>query len=220
MIVRFFDYLEANAEDYWQVPELELAGPHLSEEDEEDLFGAAYEDVTYQDTTGDEEGAVSDGGGPVEEFDLEHGSRATGETFAFSVHACSAVADRGRARRRKIVRAGHGWEQTPGVGCERRATNRQRLLALLDAIHTHPLREPTGDYDSLVEYDRRRVLKEQLLFTTIGTCLDTVAGRQRLAGRLATGSDGRRPSRRRRAWEPFAIRLEQALFAGEAAAAR
>src|SRR5439155_705932 len=48
----------------------------------------------------------------------------------------------------------------------------QRLLGLLDAIHGHPLPEPSGDYESLVEYDRRRVLKEQLLYTAIGTCLD------------------------------------------------
>ena len=46
------------------------------------------------------------------------------------------------------------------------------MLTLLDAVHAQPLPEPTGDYDSLVEYDRRRVLKEQLLYTTIAACLD------------------------------------------------
>ena len=51
--------------------------------------------------------------------------------------------------------------------------NRRRLLELLDAIHNHPLPEPSGDHDSLVEYDRRRDLKEQLIYATIATCLDT-----------------------------------------------
>ena len=50
LVVKFFDYLEANAEDYWEVPTLDLveAGEE-EEEEEEDLYGAAYEDVTYQD---------------------------------------------------------------------------------------------------------------------------------------------------------------------------
>src|SRR6202043_1375734 len=73
LIVKFFDHLEANAEDYWQVPALEVAG--LGEEDEgpehEDLYEAAYEKFTYQDSTDDREGAVSDGGEPAEPFDLE-----------------------------------------------------------------------------------------------------------------------------------------------------
>ena len=49
---------------------------------------------------------------------------------------------------------------------------RRQMLTLLDAVQRQPLPEPTGDYDSLVEYDRRRVLKEQLLYTTIAACLD------------------------------------------------
>ena len=72
LVVKFFDYLEANAEDYWEVPALDLAeAGEDEEEEEEDLYGAAYEDVTYQDTTDDSEGDVSDGGEPTDEFDLE-----------------------------------------------------------------------------------------------------------------------------------------------------
>ncbi len=66
---KFLDYLEANAEEYWQVPRFEMAAEVLGEdasgepgdeEDEEDesddednVFGAAYEHVTYRDTTDD-----------------------------------------------------------------------------------------------------------------------------------------------------------------------
>ena len=49
---------------------------------------------------------------------------------------------------------------------------RRQMLNLLDAVHAQPLPEPTGDYDSLVEYDRRRVLKEQVLYAMIAACLD------------------------------------------------
>ena len=72
---KFFDYLEANAEDYWQVPALEvgeLGMPRKAEEeDSEDLFGAAYEGVTYKDSTGDDDEGAVVGARPREEFDLE-----------------------------------------------------------------------------------------------------------------------------------------------------
>ncbi|MHB1423805.1 MAG: hypothetical protein ACYC3I_11540 [Gemmataceae bacterium] len=217
LIVRFFDYLEANAEDYWQVPELEFAGPPLLEEKEENLFGAAYEDVTYQDTTDDEEGAVSDGG-PVEEFDLE----PEAGRLEKRLHFLSTLARLWQIAARAVsedMRAGRSWKQAPRAWLRTARGNRQRLLALLDAIHTHPLREPTGDYDSLVEYDRRRGLKEQLLFTTISSCLDSSLAVSALQGALGGGEEEGDESETT-AWEPFAIRLEQALFVGEASAAR
>ncbi|MGH7172180.1 MAG: hypothetical protein ACRELG_18040, partial [Gemmataceae bacterium] len=218
LIVRFFDYLEANAEDYWQVPELELPGPPLIEDREDDLFGAAYEDVTYQDSTGDDnEGAVADGG-PVEEFDLDQ----EGERLEKRLQFLSTLARLWQIAARTVTedrRAGREWGETPSDWLRTARGNRQRLLVLLDAIHTHPLREPTGDYDSLVEYDRRRVLKEQLLFTIIGACLDTSLAVSALQGALGSNVEESAESEAT-AWEPFAIRLEQTLFAGEAVAAR
>src|SRR5262249_41716364 len=75
---KFIDYLEANAEEYWNVPRLERLGgaeelpPPQAQDDEEALFGAAYEGVTYQDSTDDGvEGEVL-GFEPVQEFELEH----------------------------------------------------------------------------------------------------------------------------------------------------
>jgi hypothetical protein len=234
LIVKFFDYLEANAEDYWQVPELELPGPPLTEEREDDLFRAAYEDVTYQDTTDDEEGAVSDGG-PVEEFDL--GPEV--ERLEKRLHFLSTLARLWQIAARIVtedVRAGQSWEQIPNDWLRTARSNRQRLLALIDAIHAYPLREPTGDYDSLVEYDRRRVLKEQLLFTAISACLDASLAVSALQGASRvedlhsvldeattvqqSESSHRSSDLEETAWEPLAIRLEQALFAGEASTAR
>ncbi len=218
LIVKFFDYLEANAEEYWQVPALELFGPMPAEEDEEDVFGAAYEDVTYRDTTGgDDEGAVADGG-PVEEFDLE----GEGARLEKRLHFLSTLARLWQIAARTVTedqRAGANWDATPAGWLSTARNNQRRLLTLLDAIHTHPIHEPTGDYDSLVEYDRRRVLKEQLLFTAIGACLDTSLAVGALQG--ATGETAEETSDLPAAeWEASAIRLEQALFAGESAAVR
>ena len=95
---KFLDYLEANAEEYWQVPQFEMAAELLgadgreedelaaeaeeSEDDfpadesdeadeEDDLFRAAYEDVTYRDSTDDGvEGEVFEGGESPADFEL------------------------------------------------------------------------------------------------------------------------------------------------------
>src|SRR4029079_17184085 len=58
LAVKFFDYLEANAEDFGLVPRLDLLGTGgdpadgpapKAEEEEDSLYGAAYEDMTYKD---------------------------------------------------------------------------------------------------------------------------------------------------------------------------
>ncbi len=84
---KFLDYLEANAEEYWQVPRFEMAAEVLGEdasgepgdeEDEEDesddednVFGAAYEHVTYRDTTDDGvEGDMYETGPSATEFEM------------------------------------------------------------------------------------------------------------------------------------------------------
>ena len=56
LVVRFFDYLEANAEEYWEVPRWKSLGRRRRTTRKRDLFGAAYEDVTYQDSTDDARG--------------------------------------------------------------------------------------------------------------------------------------------------------------------
>ena len=80
LVVRFFDYLEANADDFDQVLHLDVLGTgseeasHPSDEDpadqEDSLYGAAYEDMTYKDSTDDDvEGEVLDFM-PQKDFDL------------------------------------------------------------------------------------------------------------------------------------------------------
>ncbi len=97
---KFFDYLEANAESYWSAPHFEVGdaslGNHsaddwkqelasatddlLDPEDDlddadEDIFAAAYEGMSYRDTTDDgNEGAIFDTGGDsgsVDEIETE-----------------------------------------------------------------------------------------------------------------------------------------------------
>ena len=99
-VARFFELLEANAEEYWQAPVLaidskfgdlfddlddveyydpeeDLEEPLEDEEDEDDeensIFSAAYEEMVYRDTTDDgNEGEIFDDGIEYEESDWEY----------------------------------------------------------------------------------------------------------------------------------------------------
>ena len=76
LVKRFFDYLEANADAYWEVPTLEFANgmthQETSSEEEEGLYDAAYAGVTYHDSADDnQEGSVADEGALQQEFELE-----------------------------------------------------------------------------------------------------------------------------------------------------
>jgi hypothetical protein len=214
LVGRFFDYLEANAEEYWHVPALDVGARAVEEEEEEeeDIYSAAYDEVTYQDSTGDvDEGGLVESG-PVEEFDLER----EGERLEKRLRFLSTLARLWQIAARALsMDRGTDPDATAAWLTEARS-KQERLLGLLDAVHLHPLPEPPGDYDSLVEYDRRRVLKEQLLYTAIGTCLDMSLAVSALQGASGTAA----PAEASAPWEPHAIRLEQALFGGDAAAAR
>jgi hypothetical protein len=213
LVVKFFDYLEANAEEFWEVPALDVSDAAEEEDDKEDLYGAAYEDVTYQDSTDDDEGAVADGGGPREDFDLEREAERLERRLRF----LATLARLWQVAARFV--GAEGAESPAAAWLREAGEKRRRMLRLIDAVHAQPLPEPSGAYDSLVEYDRRRVLKDQLLAASIGACLDLTlavgALRGAVAGAAAPAEDEAAP-----AWEPFALRLEDALFRGEPDAAR
>ncbi|HEV3258473.1 MAG TPA: hypothetical protein VG013_16470 [Gemmataceae bacterium] len=221
LVKKFFDYLEANAEEEWQVPVLHRpAVPGETDHGEDSLYSAAYDDVTYRDSADDsEEGAVA-GGGPQEDFDLDIDVEGLEVRLRFlstvarlwQIAARSAAAGSGRAAQEEQALA--SWL---AVARE----NRRKLLILLDDLHAWPVPEPLGSYDSLVEYDRRRHVKEQLLYTAISTCLDASMALGTLAGVL--GEAGGEPAAAapwRPEWERAAVRLEQALLRGDAGTVR
>src|SRR5262249_20290381 len=211
LVRKFFDYLEANAEEYWHVPELEEAVLEQESEDDDDVYGAAYEGVTYQDSADDDqEGAVIGDEPPRQEFDLESEGELIGKRLRF----LSTVARLWQiAARRASVDA-----ETIDAWLTRARANEEKLLALLQAIHARPIPEPLGSQESLMEYDHRRMLKEQLLYATIGTCLDTFLAVGSLHG--ARGDSEIKPTPHRPAWEPLGIRLERAFQQADAATAR
>lgn len=223
LVVKFFDHLEANAEDYWQVPSLgpeQLPMPRPAGDEADDLYSAAYEDVTYRDSADDNEaGAVADGG-PRQEFHLE----AEGEGLARRLRFLATLARLWLLAARQDVGlgpdGGRGEQLTAWLATARE--KQARLLALLDALQAVPVPLPLGSEESLVEFDRRRLFKEHLLYQAIATCLDMALAVGALDGASGgtsapalAGPEGERP-----AWEPWAVRLEQAFLRGDAAEVR
>jgi hypothetical protein len=215
LLARFLDQLEANAEDYWQVPNVGpelLPMPREAEADDEDLFGAAYEDVTYRDSADDDqEGAVADGGELGREFILE----GQGESIARRLRFMSAVAQLWALAAHQASRlpADSGRAENLAAWLAAAREKQDQLLTLLDALHACPVPPPLGSQESVMEYDRRRILKEQLVYQAIATCLDANLAVGALRGAL--GQTEEHPD-----WEPWAIRLEQALLRGDAAEGR
>src|SRR5439155_655567 len=85
---KFIDYMEANADEYWTVPRLERPAaeelpPPQAQDDEEALFGAAYEGVTYQDSTDDGVEGELLGFEPQQEYDLEPDSERLEKRLRF-----------------------------------------------------------------------------------------------------------------------------------------
>jgi len=209
---KFFDYLEANAGTFWDAPHWEIGSaptarseslafdeedePHSEADDGENLFSAAYEDVVFQDSADDGvEGELFDTStGSDDELVLE--ADRISERLAFlstlsrlwRITALSPLADTADATddlaetRRNRIRTMRRW-----IG--RAERNRIRLLDLLDAVHAHRIPAFWGDHDSMVEYDRRRVVKETLLERIIATCVET-ADAERLLMAAVTAEAG------------------------------
>ena len=222
LVCRFLDSLEINADEYWRVPVLEIS--HSTEEpagdEEDDLFKAAYEGMTYRDTTDDREGAVADGAEPSDEFDLEaEADRLTRRLqFLTTVARVWHIAARRVAADAPPNQRAEALGRWLGVARE----NRERLLVLLDAVQAQAVPQPVGAFEAMVEYDRRRGLKEQLLQNIISTCLETEMAVGALEGALLRDGtpEGFTPSAYARSWGPPALALERAIQARDPEAVR
>jgi hypothetical protein len=226
LVVRFFDAIEANAEEYWQVPRLDPLGvgeeaaagqPPMEPEEEEDEFAAAYEGMTYKDSADDNvESEVLDIM-PQKDFDLQHEAERLTDRLRFLASLAGlwnlgtrAIVVAPDDRRDQAQNAAMGWLSTA-------RRNYQDLLALLDRIHTHEIPRPTGAYESIVEYDRRNVLKEQLLGLAIATCLDQALAIGALQN--VSAAPGSPAGLFGADWERVGLQLERALLRREARAA-
>ncbi|MGB7346204.1 MAG: hypothetical protein WBD20_18445 [Pirellulaceae bacterium] len=201
LVHKCFDYLEANAEEYWSAPtftlgrskppkrdwDLELTAAEEADDDEVGgLFDAAYEDMTYRDTTDDgNEGAIFEFGDDGGSDDLERESKRLVEHLIFlqslarmwAVAADIAVADSNPDHAESRLHALQSW-------ANRACQNRIGLLELLDAVRNYTVKPAGSDKDSMRSYDRHRVLRDSLMERIIGTAVEMSDSRRLVVGAL------------------------------------
>ncbi len=224
---KFFDYLEANAGHYWQLPKWGLSDAdgrtapdevalEPPPEEEDTLFGAAYEQMTYRDTTDDGmESSTFDSEPDETESELSFEVERITDHLQFLAtlaHLWKFTAtvsqpdDSPPGERDEILR---GW-------LKQAENNYQGLMDLLTTVHRFPIPAPRGSQESMLEYDRRRSLKDMLLDNIISVCIDTAdclrlirAAMQEPAA-IAVGEK----------WEEPMHRALRAVLRGDAAAVR
>lgn len=191
LVRRMFDYLEANAGEYWNAPSLQHAlgrtggrdvdwsddvADDGDSDDEDDVFNAAYDNVVYKDSTAD--GVVGDtlDSGPAGssgdgEFELLEKTLEVRLKFVRTmalllqqgaVLACQAARDADKLE--SVAEAVTGWlEQANAL-----ETGLERLI---EDIWNRAVSESSGDHDANVEYDIQLQTKFYLLHVAITTCL-------------------------------------------------
>lgn len=262
---KFFDYLEANAEHYWSAPKFslgvttkkkkrnwdaELEGAEAADVNEdslddaggsanEGLFDAAYEGVTYHDTTDDGHDApiFGDGKSSDETEDaLEAESKRLADHLSFleslarmwaiaadigySTGDPSGATDDARADRLHALSA---W-------VNRAAVNREGLLELLDDVRSYRVNPQGSDSESMRHYDRRRLTRDSLLERVIATTVEVSDARRVITGVLIAEQSRRAaesteaaqddPLSLMSADDAGAVRMFAALISGDHLAAR
>jgi hypothetical protein len=219
---KMLDYLEANADDYGHVPQLNLTGKPAADEksDEpakpaeddgpEELFAAAYEDVTFRDSADDGFEGETLGWTAATEFELANEADRIADRLAF----LSTLAELWKMVASALGARGNGQQdrQTVLAGWLAQANANSRQLAeLLRVVDRYRIPPPRGTHESLIEYDRRSGIKESLLEQIIATCVETADA----ARSLSAAVEQIEPSGPLAPWEEPAQRVLRAIFRGD-----
>ncbi|MGI9430315.1 MAG: hypothetical protein ACR2NM_16760, partial [Bythopirellula sp.] len=206
---KFFAYLEANAEEYWQVPSMSIdeslesmfdevlddidgavyfeddedAESYEEDDDEEsgELFEAAYEKMVFQDSTDDgNEGDLADDSIEWEYTEWEYEVQRLEQRLEFLTTVANLW-------KHAVIVWGPAEQREQAridVFAEwlaQAGTNYGQLIDLLETVHSFDFALPSGTHESLVEYDRLRTTKEALVQKIITTCVETADAARLLA---------------------------------------
>ena len=208
---RMFDYLEANAGEYWNPPTLHeysiLNGPSTEEglpprppaddfdpflddeeqNEEEDLFSAAYDNVVFRDSADDgQTGETLDGGFTPGTTEFEILNRQLEPRLAFlqTLFRLWQMAGTALARRDESLDDLSDDEMAVIRGWQKRTNELQAgLSSLLKEVWDHDVTSNTGDLDLNIEYDIQLQSRYMILHTVIATTIMCVQA-QRLLGCL------------------------------------
>lgn len=178
---------------------------------ENGLFGAAYDEFTYRDTTDDGvEGDIVDEGGDAVHLEWEFEADRLEQRLSFLntvsrlwKHAAITWGDEAHlAERREVL---DQWLAQAGA-------NYRQLLDLLDAVHGFRFRRPSGSHESLVEFDRLRTIKDSLIQKIIATCVETATAARLL---MTTRHDAEDADRFGEPVDAVSVALLRSVLAGD-----
>jgi hypothetical protein len=234
LVRRFFELLDANANEAWLDPSDWLDAPDDEDEEEEEgqEYESAYEGMTYKDSTDDgEESSVAGSGEPKgagHDFPIEAEAEAIEERLRF-LHA---VAKLWRLSARPDLWPNSeepGQEAVAGWLASARRTH-DALVAFLDRVTAIEVPDPTSGHEGMIEFDRRRALRGHILELGVSACVETGRAARALSAVLTRGpelpSAGEKSEPDRAGdsptpvWEPLLIRIERAVARGDATGVR
>lgn len=219
LLRKFFDFAEANAESYWQAPVLEDGqAPRKSktndfddDEDQADMFEAAYEGMTYRDSTADgREGSTLESGPAATELEFELESRRLTQHLAFLMTIARLwryVALSGVWRFDDPAALAAGRESMDGW-LEHARRSEKGLTALLNQLNGRVIPAPTGSRESLLEFDRRRMAQQALLERGVAAAVTT----SNAIRYLSAATFDRAKDRSEGNWRTLAVALFAAIF--------
>jgi len=212
---KFFDYLEANAESFWSAPDFEvgdMAASNRSDHDweqelasatddlfapedegdsEGETFAAAYDGMSYRDTTDDgNEGSIFDTGGETESVDeLETEVKRLGSRLDFLqalARMWAVGADVAITHQQSTDETDHEKQQIESLQAwaRRAVKNRIGLLQLLSDVRAYQIKPAGTDNESMRTYDRRRVLRDGLMERVIETAVEMSDARRLISSAL------------------------------------
>jgi hypothetical protein len=227
LVTKFFDFMEANADTFWHVPALQLGktAAELSEEladtgaepddagdEDQELFGAAYDGVTFRDSAEDgHDGSVLDGSVAQGDFELE----AAAERIEPRLEFLTTVATLWQIVAEWMTLSPDDMDHLADFtrSCMEHARRiRRDLLVLAGAIQATTIPRPLGSHDSMVEFDRRRATKESLIEQVAATQVETATAHRMLMAVAPGGADIQ--------WEALAAEFHRALHRHESAELR
>lgn len=243
LVRKFFDYLEVNADQYWEVPGLEIGStiadlpsePSASTDDAEDWsklsgepidednpYEAAYEEMTFQDSTSDgvESDMMEEGPQPIEAEEWFNKAQWLGKRLRF----LTIVAELWRLNVAHHLPDPNStdadaadWQDSVWNWFERANENSHQLRRLLHALLAQPF-EPavSNSEESLIEEDRRRRIQYGLCQDVLTATIATERASMALLGALpASRVEHTEVWQELPDWQLHALRLEQAARTGD-----
>lgn len=213
LVERFFDSLEANTEEWRRAPLIEEEdgeGTSQNRRDADDVFRAAYENMTFSDTALDgEEGTTMERGGTrpwEDEWSL------LADSLAPRLRFLEMLADLWRSAALADVPPSHqgSWRERVEAWAREAQAERRSLARLRQWLAQRSVPEPSGSPESMLDFERQRTAREGLLHATISATIAMGHAERMLRAHARMPVDAQALT-----WEGPALEMERAFLTGD-----